>query len=58
MRRFRRFLRHLSGLAGEIWGYAWRNRAWWLIPVTVVLLLAGLLIAVGSGASPFIYTIF
>jgi len=35
------------------------NKKWWMIPIIVVLLLFGvLLILGGTGAAPFIYTLF
>ncbi len=36
-----RFLRHLFRLFGEFWGFAWREKAWWIIPVVIVLLVLG-----------------
>jgi len=35
------------------------NKKWWLAPIIIVLLLFGLLIILaGTGAAPFIYTLF
>jgi Family of unknown function (DUF5989) len=35
------------------------NKAWWLTPIVIVLLLVGLLIVLGStGIAPFIYPLF
>jgi Family of unknown function (DUF5989) len=35
------------------------NKKWWLLPIVIVLALIGLLaLFVGTGAAPFIYTIF
>lgn len=35
------------------------NKAWWLVPILLVLSLVGVLVALGStGAMPFIYTFF
>lgn len=35
------------------------NKKWWLAPILLVLLLVGLLIILGgTGAAPFIYTLF
>jgi hypothetical protein len=35
------------------------NKAWWMLPIVVMLGLIGLLVALGStGAAPFIYTLF
>lgn len=45
---------------GELIGFFWEQRRWWLIPFVVVLLLLGALIVVGeiTGIAPFIYTLF
>lgn len=53
-----RFLRHLVNLLKGFLGFAWENKAWWIIPVIAVLLLLGLLIALGQSSAPFIYTLF
>jgi Na+-transporting NADH:ubiquinone oxidoreductase subunit NqrC len=38
--------------------FAKQNKAWWIVPlVLVLLLLAGVVVAVATGA-PFIYTFF
>jgi hypothetical protein len=35
------------------------NKAWWIAPIVVVLMLVGALVILGgSGAFPFLYTIF
>ena len=48
------------GIAGELLGFFWKAKMWWMIPIVVVLLVLGLLIVVGSstGVGPFIYTLF
>jgi uncharacterized protein DUF5989 len=47
------------GLAGELWAFLAHTGKWWLLPVLVVLLLLGLLLALSGGAAaPFIYTLF
>jgi len=47
-------------IAGELLGFLWERKLWWLIPMVVVLLVFGLLIVFGSatGVGPFIYTLF
>ena len=35
------------------------NKAWWMIPILLVLAMVGILVALSStGAAPFIYTLF
>ncbi len=46
-------------LARELWFFIVENKAWWMIPIVVVLALIGILIALSAtGATPFIYSIF
>jgi len=47
------------GVVREFVDFLMHNKKWWLTPIIVVLLLFGLLIVLaGSGAAPFIYTLF
>ncbi len=46
-------------LTGEFFLFIRENKAWWMIPIVLVLGLIGLLVALSStGAAPFIYTLF
>jgi hypothetical protein len=48
-----------ASLVRELWGLVYNSKKWWLVPVLVALLLIGLmLLASGSAAAPFIYTLF
>lgn len=48
-----------DGIVGEFWEFLRHNKKWWLTPIIVMLLLVGLLVVLGgSGAAPFIYTLF
>ncbi len=43
----------------EHWGFLKHEKKWWLLPILVGLLLVGaLVVAGGSAAAPFIYTLF
>jgi hypothetical protein len=53
-----RFLRHLGRLLREFIGFAAANKAWWIVPMVLVLLLLGILIATSQTVAPFIYTLF
>ena len=47
------------GIVGEFVDFLLHNKKWWLTPIIVVLLLVGLLLVLGgTGAAPFIYTLF
>ena len=48
-----------GGLLAEFWQFLKYNKKWWLLPILAVMLLLGLLVFLGgSGAAPFIYTLF
>jgi len=47
------------GLLREFFDFLLYNKKWWLTPIVLVLLLLGVLVALGgSTAAPFIYTLF
>ncbi len=46
-------------LVRELWDFLRYNKKWWLTPIILVLLLAGLLVLLSqSAAAPFVYTLF
>lgn len=48
-----------SGVLVELVGFLRSNKRWWLTPIVLVLLLFGFLVLLaGTGAAPFIYTLF
>lgn len=44
----------------DLWDFLKARKKWWLLPITVLLLLIGLLVVLGgtSAVAPFIYSIF
>ncbi|MBI3987049.1 MAG: hypothetical protein HY343_09025 [Lentisphaerae bacterium] len=47
-----------AGFFAEFWQFLRQNKKWWLTPIFLVLLFLGLLILLGgTGAAPFIYTL-
>ena len=47
------------GLFGELVAMLKQNKKYWLIPLLIILLLFGALIALGSSAAaPYVYTLF
>ena len=60
MKRFFRNMGTNFCVAGELLTFLWERRAFWLIPLVIILLFFGLLIifASSSGIGPFIYTLF
>lgn len=48
-----------GGLLREYFNFLRDSKKWWLTPIIVVLLLFGVIVALGSGVvAPFIYTLF
>jgi len=49
-----------ASIMGELMGFLWERKLWWMIPTVSVLLLFGVLMvfAQGSAVAPFIYTLF
>jgi len=48
-----------QGALKEFISFLKTNKKWWLAPIIIVFLLFGLLIILGgTGAAPFIYTLF
>lgn len=48
-----------GGFFEELWVFLKENKKWWLLPILLAFLLMGaLLLAGGTGAAPFIYTLF
>jgi hypothetical protein len=48
-----------NSIVKEFWQFIMENKAWWMIPIMVVLSIFGVLIVLaGTGLAPFIYTIF
>jgi hypothetical protein len=47
------------GFFREFLDFLLHNKKWWLTPIIVLLLLLGVLVVLGgTGAAPFIYTLF
>jgi hypothetical protein len=47
------------GLLSEFWYLLSQNKKWWIIPILIPLLVFGvLMLLAGTGAAPFIYTLF
>ncbi len=53
-----KILKYLGRLLKEFGEFAWHNKAWWIVPIVLMLLLLSVLIFAGSSAAPFIYTLF
>jgi len=51
-------LRHFLPLLGEFFRFARANKAYWVVPLVLVLAVFALLISLGQVSAPFIYTLF
>jgi hypothetical protein len=60
MKKFFRGMKSNLGVVGELLGFLWEQKLWWLIPMVTVLLVIGVVMvfAASSGLAPFIYTLF
>jgi hypothetical protein len=48
-----------TGIVNEFVMFIKENKAYWMVPILIVLVLFGILIALGAtGAAPFIYALF
>jgi len=49
-----------KGLLAETWNFLKVRKAWWLVPIIIILILVGVLIifSQSSALSPFIYAMF
>jgi Family of unknown function (DUF5989) len=48
-----------SSLVSEFMYFLGQNKKWWLLPILIVMGLVGVLVLLaGTGAAPFIYTLF
>ncbi len=48
-----------GNVVGEFWYFLKHNKKWWLLPILVIVFGFGLLVlASGTAAAPFIYTLF
>jgi hypothetical protein len=54
-----RDLRSRAGVVGELFGFLWKVRLWWMIPMMVVLLLFFFIFIFGASTplAPFIYSL-
>ena len=48
-----------TGIVGEFWHFLSQTKKWWLLPIVVILVAFGVLLALsGTAIAPFIYTLF
>jgi hypothetical protein len=50
----------MGSLVRELWAFMLVRKKWWLLPIIIIMLLVGTLLAFAqaSALAPFIYTIF
>lgn len=46
-----------TAIVGEVFGFLWQRKLWWLIPLAVLIFLIGILFVVAqvSSVAPFMY---
>lgn len=48
-----------NGIASDLLHFMKHNKKWWLAPFLIIFLIMGLLVVLsGTGAAPFVYTLF
>lgn len=60
MKSFLNSIRIGSGTIGRLFGFLWKNKLWWLIPMIALLVIFFVIIifAQSSPLGPFIYVLF
>lgn len=53
-----RALKNFARLLRELWVFAREHKAWWIVPVVLLLLLIAAFVIGVSSISPFIYSLF
>jgi len=53
-------LQRRLGILGELFGFLWRQKLYWMIPMMVILVFVALIALLGqtTAVGPFIYTLF
>lgn len=51
-------IEYTFALLGELGEFAAANKAWWLVPVALILLGVAAIVALGGSATPLIYPLF
>jgi len=48
------------GIAGELMGFLWSNKRWWMLPMVIFIFAFGVIFALAQNAAiaPFIYSLF
>ena len=48
----------IAGMFKELFEFAAANKAWWMIPIVVLILSVAAMMTLGNSAAPLIYTLF
>ena len=51
-------IRNTRRLLSDLTGFAKQRKAYWIVPLVLVLGIAAVLVAVSQSAAPFVYTLF
>ncbi len=59
MRSIINAIKDMLKLAGNLGGFIWSRKAWWMVPIVAVMLLVlALVVLAETPLGPFIYTLF
>ncbi len=60
MAKWMNSLKGYGSIVGELMGFLWKQKLWWLIPSLAILLFFGLILifAQSTPLAPFVYTLF
>lgn len=51
---------HNKNILGQLLGFLWERKAWWLVPTIIMMIIFGILIilAQNTALNPFVYALF
>lgn len=60
MKAFFRSMSSNMSVVGELMGFLWARKLWWLVPMVLLLMIFAIfmIFTTVSGIAPFIYTLF
>ena len=53
-----RFLKYLKQFVADLFRFAWEHKAWWIVPLVLILLLLAVIIFGGQSIAPLMYPLF
>jgi hypothetical protein len=53
-----RFLKYLKHFVADLLRFAWENKAWWIVPLVLILVFIAFVIFSGQSLAPLMYPLF